>query len=223
MAGDPTFVSQLSLDNGRAITRAAVPGQAWPVASTETGLLLNTSDLVGVPPAPGMFLVTPDGSVRELWPGRGLGLSPLGQVTWLDCDDGDRDCRIVVSVLDGPAPDDLVIEFNDSWVGALFQPGVSQVSPNGAWLVTTIHAHAANADTPFSIMLVNLRDGSLSILHPGVPLGSRPGPGVVWSEESDWVFITAAGPTAIRIADGLAVDLHEWIPTDMHVYAVASR
>jgi len=80
-----------------------------------------------------------------------------------------------------------------------------------------------DADSPFSIVLVNLRDGSVSRLLPGVPLGARSGPGVVWSEDSEWVFITAAGPTAIRIADGLTVDLHEWIPTDMHVYAVASR
>ncbi len=213
---DPSLVSQVSLDNGRMITAASVVGVAYPVASTAAGLLLNVSDASGTE----MALVTLDGSVRELWTGWGLGLSSLGRVTWLGCGEGQRSCRIVVSMLEGRAPDDLVIE--DRGLGAVIQPGVSQVSPDGVWLVTTL-VEMIDADSPLLIVLVNLRDGSVTELLPGVPLGARPGPGVVWSADSEWVFITAAGPTAIRIADGLTVDLHEWIPTDMQIYAVASR
>ncbi len=198
------------------ITTASVVGVAYPVASTAAGLLLNVSNASGTE----MALVTLDGSVRELWTGWGLGLSSLGRVTWLECDAGQGNCRIVVSMLDGPAPDDLVIE--DSGFGAVIQPGVPQVSPDGVWLVTTMGG-AVDVDSPPAVVLANLRDGSVSELLSWVPLGARPGPGVIWSADSEWVFITAAGPTAIRIADGLTVDLHEWIPTDMQIYAVASR
>jgi DNA-directed RNA polymerase specialized sigma24 family protein len=213
---DPSLVRQVSLDNGRTIAMASVSGSVYPVASSPAGLLLNVSQNSGTK----MALVTLDGSVRELWSGWGLGLSSLGRVAWLECDDGEASCRIVVSLIDGRASDDLVI--GNFGFGAVIQPGVSQVSPDGVWLVTTT-GDPVNSDTPFSVVLVNLRDGSVIDLLPGIPLGARPGPGVVWSVDSEWVFIAAAGPAAVRIADGMTVELHEWIPADMQLYAVASR
>jgi DNA-directed RNA polymerase specialized sigma24 family protein len=215
-SADSSLVSLVLLDNGRTISTASVVGSGYPVASNAAGLLLNVSGDSG----PGMTLVTLDGSIRELWSGWGLGLSPLGRVTWLECDEGPIGCRIVVSMLDGRTPDDLVIE--DSGFGSVIQPGVPQISPDGVWLVTT-RVGEVDADSPPRVVLANLRDGSVSELLPWAPLGARPGPGVVWSEDGEWVFVTATGPTAIRIADGLVVELDEWIPADMEVYAVASR
>jgi hypothetical protein len=72
-------------------------------------------------------------------------------------------------------------------------------------------------------MLVNLRDGAVTELLTERPLGSYAGPGVVWSEDSEWVLIASGGVTAIRISDGLTVELEEWIPADMRLFAVASR
>ena len=223
-SADPSLVSLVLPDTGRTITTASVAGRAYPVASNAAGLLLNvggdSGSMFQPPGQPEMTLVTLDGSVRQLWSGWGLGLSPLGRVTWLECDAGPGSCRIVVSLLDGRNPDDLVIE--DHGFGFVIQPGVPQVSPDGVWLAT-IGVGEADADSPSRVVLANLRDGSVTELVPGVSLEARPGPGIVWSEDGEWVFIAAAGPSAIRIADGLAVDLHEWIPADMEVYAVASR
>jgi len=219
---DPTLVRQLSLDSGWAITTATVPGRAYPVASTAAGLLLNVdSDRNRDSVVPEMALVALDGSVRELWPGWGLGLSSLGQVTWLECDDGENTCRVVVSALDGPSSGDLVVGEEEATFGATFQPGVSQVSPDGAWLVTT-RVSPVNVDALPSVVLVNLHDGSVRELPTQGTLGAQPGPSVVWSMESDWVLMVG-GPTAFRVADGFTVDLGDVVPDEMRVYAVASR
>lgn len=208
----PTQVHRV-FTGGLVRGESLVAGTAYPVASAEAGLLVNVDGE--------MALVQLDGSVRELWGGIGIGLSSLGRVAWLECDVSGSNCRVRVSLLDGPEPDDLTVEAPGATFGTAFQPGVSQVSPDGLWLVIESHRFTGADSTP-SVLLVNLRDGSVVRLADG-PLATTPGPSVVWSEDSEWVLLSTAGPTAIRIADGLTVELDGVIPTDMQVYAVASR
>ena len=219
-AGDFSLARQVGLRDGAILTEIILPDGVFPVATSDAGLLLNhyewaggAGGLVADTTVLEMILVAPDGSLRPLWPGWALGLS-RDRIVWLDCDSSGENCRIVASELSGPEPQDLVL-------GSVAHFAVgAKVSPDGQWLVS---ARGQPGESNRQLLLADVTTGAIEELLTGRGTGSFTGPSVAWSANSEWILSFDGSPVAIRIADGLQVDLSESIPDDMVIVAIASR
>ncbi|MCP3977055.1 MAG: hypothetical protein GY720_21415 [bacterium] len=225
---EASIVRQISVLDGSGVTLTELPPDAAPVVASRTGLLINQNGwaeagdgYVEDPASRKMMLVEPDGSVTPLWHGWGLDLS-VNRLVWLDCDDEGADCRVMVSALTGPQPGDLVIGDESVSYAPHQQPGLPTVSPDGRWLIIEeIQTSVAMPDT--ALVRIDLRDGTVHELITYPDRGTFAGPGIVWSYDSEWVMVMDAGPMAVRISDGMLVDLSETVLAGQRIYAVASR
>lgn len=228
---EPSVVQLLSVVSGEVIASVEVPPDAAPVVASAAGLLLNHHDWIDIgdsfipdPASRKMMLVEPDGTTKPLW--RGIGIHLAGDtVVWLDCANPGAVCQLVatdIAEIDGRLEGigHRVLADTAASYGASFQPGTSLVSPDGRWVVVE---RRPRDGTAASIDLVDLETFESRELRASGSLGSPVGPHMVWSADSEWLLILGERPTAIRIADGFSVDLWEWVPTDMEIFAVASR
>lgn len=201
-----TLVELIDLTSGDQLLLEEVDEDAFPIASTGSGLVLNTDDLLatdeGFVTAPGsqqVIVLRGDGSLVDIGPGRAIAASGT-TIAVLVCPSGDEDYETFENnelVLTGQESGDRIEvgkPFGDGvWlrVGGPMIPSdampLQTVSPDGSTLLVSLGLSLDINGTPAqsSLIAVNLTDGTTRILAEFE--GSSPL--ATWSTDGEWVAL----------------------------------
>jgi DNA-directed RNA polymerase specialized sigma24 family protein len=229
---EPSIVQRIAVADPSAAVMTLAPPDVRPVVATAAGLLVNQSGWIEVgtvhveaPESRQMMLIGLDGSLIPLWSGLAVDLLE-DQLVWVDCAANGDQCRVVVSEL--TMVEGRYIKGTDRVIGdsaislvPVENPGVAAVSPDGRWLVAERRFTDGRPDA--SLVLVDLRDGTVSAPIGSVPAPASRAPAAVWSAEGDWLVVIDDRPRAIRVSDRVEIALWDWIPAGMEILAVAPR
>jgi len=222
---------RLVAPSGDELASVSVPADVTPVAADGRGLLLNQHGRISIggrfawDPSSEMLIVRPDGSLEPLGSGIGLGFA-AGSLVWLDCSAGPEECRVVSSPRDESEAEigragAVAVSDHGSGYAAIYQPGVSSVSPDGRLLA--VADVTADASGEPRLVVLDLDSPAVRALGAMPRPPASIGPTVMWSRDGAWLLTVGERPVAIEVATGERVDLWEWLPTNMFIYAVAAR
>lgn len=189
----PTLVDLVGVPDGSPLLSIETEGSAFPVAATDTGLVLNVHDWLdtgnGFVTEPGTEVAVhmlEDGTTVPIGEGRAIAASPT-RVVRIASD------RLLVSAPDGNGEVEVVKPFDGTWIG-IGGPMIPSdampfqtVSPDGSEVLVSLgrqlDANGAPADS--ELLAVDLLDGTARTIGEfdgATPFGT-------WSSDGQWIAL----------------------------------
>lgn len=217
----PTLVDLVALDDAASQLSVEVDGSAFPIASTNTGLVLNThrwldtgDGFVTEPGSEATIHLTDDGATNQVGTGWAIAASPtrIARTT---------NGELFISDPDGGNQLQVTKPIEGTWIdlGGPMAPSsampLQTVSPDGSQLAVSIGQDLdANGNPAYSELLaVDLDDGSTRTLSQ---FDGRT-PYATWSSDGEWVallgreditLINAPDPNNIQSLEDVIPDEH---------------
>ncbi len=222
----PTLVDLVTLDDAASQLIFEVDGSAFPIASTSTGLVLNThrwfdtgDGFVTEPGSENTIHLTDDGTTNQVGTGWAIAASPTriarlsnGELVISDPDGGNQ--VQVTKPIEG-----IWIDLGGPMVPSDAMP-LQTVSPDGSQLAVSISQDLdANGNPAYSeLIAVDLSDGSTRALSQ---FEGRT-PNATWSSDGEWVALLGPGDiTLINTTDPAHTQsLEDVIPDEHYPLAV---
>ena len=198
---DPTLVDLVTLDDAASQLSVEVDGSAFPIASTNTGLVLNTERLLDTgdgfvtePGSEATIHLTDDGTTTQVGTGWAIAASPTRIARM-------GNGELVISDPDGGNEVQVTKPIEGTWIdlGGPMVPSdampLQTVSPDGSQLAVSISQDLdANGKPAYSeLIAVDLNDGSTQTLAQL----DGPTPNVTWTSDGEWVALL--GPEDITL------------------------
>jgi len=199
----PTLVELVTLDDAASQLSVEVDGSAFPIASTNTGLVLNTERWLdtgdGFTTEPGSeatIHLTDDGATNPVGNGWAIAASPTRIVRT-------NDGELIISDPDGSNQAQVTKPIEGTWInlGGPMVPSdampLQTVSPDGSQLAVSISQELdANGNPAYSeLIAVDLNDGSTRTLAQFDGLT----PNATWSTDGQWIALL--GPEDITLVN----------------------
>ena len=197
----PTLVDLITLDDAASQLSVEVDGAAFPVASTNTGLVLNThrwfdtgDGFVTEPGSETTIQLADDGTATQVGTGWAIAASPT-RIARMNSGE------LVISDPDGSNQVQVTKPFEGTWIdlGGPMVPSsampLQTVSPDGSQLAVSISQDLdANGKPVYSeLIAVDLNDGSIRTLAQF----DGPTPYTTWTSDGEWVALL--GPDDITL------------------------
>ena len=217
----PTLVDLITLDDAASQLSVEVDGSAFPIASTNTGLILNThrwfdtgDGFVTEPGSEATIQLTDDGTTTQVGTGLAIAASPTRIARMSNGD-------LVISDPDGGNQVQVAKPFEGTWIdlGGPMVPSdampLQTVSPDGSELVVSISQDLdANGNPAYSeLIAVDLSDGSTRTLSQS----DGRTPCATWSSDGEWIallgrdditLVNATDPNNIQSLEDVIPDEH---------------
>ncbi|MGA7271930.1 MAG: hypothetical protein WB239_12740 [Acidimicrobiia bacterium] len=196
----------IDLSSGEQLLDQELDENAFPIASTSNGLILNTDDLLGTAEgfisAPGsqrVMRLLVDGTVEEIGEGRAIAASESA-VAVLVCPPGVEDCEPFETndlVVADPESGERVLVAKPGGGGVWIRVGgpsipsdampLQTVSPDGSTLLVSLGLSLDVNGTPAesSLIAVDLTDGTTRVIADF----DGPTPLATWSSDGEWVAL----------------------------------
>ena len=217
----PTLVDLVALDDATSQLSVEVDGSAFPIASTDTGLVLNThrwldtgDGFVTEPGSETTIHLTDDGTVNQVGTGWAIAAGPsrIARTT---------DGELVISGPDGSNEVQVTKSFEGTWVdlGGPMVPSdampLQTVAPDGSELLVSLGRDLdVNGKPAYSeLVAVDLDDGSTRSI---AQYDGRT-PFATWSSDGQWIallgpdditLINATDPNNVHSLEGVVPDEH---------------
>jgi hypothetical protein len=221
----PTLVDLITLDDASSLLSVEVDGSAFPIASTNNGLVLNThgwldtgDGFVTEPGSETTFHLTNDGTTIQVGTGWAIAASPTRIVRT-------SDGELVITDPDGSNEIQVTRPIEGTWIdlGGPMVPSdampLQTVSPDGSQLAVSISQDLdVNGKPAYSeLIAVDLNDGSTQILAQF----DGPTPNATWSTDGQWIALL--GPEDITLINATdpnnTQSLHGVIPREHYPLA----
>lgn len=217
----PTLVDLVTLDDAASLLSVEVDGSAFPIASTNTGLVLNThrwldtgDGFVTEPGSETIIHLTDDGATSQVGNGWAIAASPTRIARTANGE-------LVISDPDGDNQVQVTKPIEGSWIdlGGPMVPSdampLQTVSPDESQLAVSIGQDLdANGNPPYSeLIAVDLSDGSTRTLSQ---FNGRT-PNATWSADGEWIallspdditLINATDPNNTQSLEDVIPDYH---------------
>lgn len=213
---EPTLIQLVPLDGGPPILDLETGQNAFPVAATASGLVLNTHDwfdtgdgYVTEPGSQRVIRLSADGVIQTVGPGMAIAASS-DRIARLACPADQAGCdpfsdisRLVITDPDGTDPVEAEGPFEGVWrsVGGPAIPSDSMplqaTSPAGVEMLVSISRTVDINATPIdpTLVAVNLADGSSRRI-------ADVGPAIAaWSRDGQWIVVISGRDVTLIDAD----------------------
>lgn len=219
----PTLVERVRIADGATLLTTETDGSAFPVAATDTGLVLNThrwfdtgDGWTDEPGSEATIHLGEDGTITHVGAGRAIAASPT-RVVRIAAD------RLLISNPDGSDAFFVVKPFEGTWM-AVGGPGIPSdampfqtVSPDGTEVLVSLRDPVDGLATYSEFIAVDLSDGTTRTIaqfdsHTSIATWSSDGQWIALIRQQDITFINSSDTEQVIPLEGV-------IPTDHWAFA----